>query len=64
MKHRITDEERTVIKLNNLLSDLRIDLEQVGRYLARQSPTVVYNRLITVAESAQFEKEGNHEDKY
>lgn len=64
MKHRITDEEKVVIKLNNLLSDLRIDLEQVGRYLARQSPTVVYNRLITVAESAHYEKERKHEDQY
>lgn len=62
MRNRITDEEKVVIKLNSLLSDLRVDLEMVGRYLARQSPTVVYNRLITVAESAQYEKEENHNE--
>jgi hypothetical protein len=62
MRNRITDEEKVVIKLNSLLSDLRVDLEMVGRYLARQSPTVVYNRLMTVAESAQYEKEENHNE--
>jgi hypothetical protein len=62
MRNRITDEEKVVIKLNSLLSDLRVDLEMVGRYLARQSPTVVYNRLITVAESAQYEKEESHNE--
>jgi len=49
MRHRITEEEKAVIKLNNILSDLRLDVEMVGRYLAKISPTVVYNRLITVA---------------
>lgn len=63
MKHKLTEEEKVVIKLNNLLSDLRVDLEQVGRYLAKISPTVVYNRLITVAESAQYEKEAKHEHR-
>lgn len=61
---RITDEEKVAIKLGNILSDLRVDIEQVGRYLSRTSPNVVYNRLITVAESAQYEKEGNHEPRY
>jgi len=62
MRKRVTDEEKVVIKLNSLLSDLRLDVEMVGRYLAQISPTVVYNRLITVAESAQYEKEESHNE--
>lgn len=62
MRSRITDEEKVVIKLNSLLSDLRLDVEMVGRYLAQISPTVVYNRLMTVAESAQYEKEESHNE--
>ena len=63
ISHRTTNEEKTAIKIGNILSDLRIDLELVGQYLARSSPTVVYNRLITIADSAQYEKEGKHNDR-
>jgi hypothetical protein len=62
IRHRVTDEEKAVIKINNILSDLRLDVEMVGRYLARISPTVVYNRLITIAESAHYEKEESHNE--
>jgi homoserine acetyltransferase len=64
IKQKSTEEEKIAIKLGNILSDLRIDIELVGRYLARTSPNVVYNRLITVAESAQYEKEGNNDPRY
>jgi hypothetical protein len=64
IRQKSTEEEKIAIKLGNILSDLRIDIEQVGRYLARTSPNVVYNRLITVAESAQYEKEGNNDPRY
>jgi homoserine acetyltransferase len=64
IRQKSTEEEKIAIKLGNILSDLRIDIEQVGRYLARTSPNVVYNRLVTVAESAQYEKEGNNDPRY
>lgn len=64
IKQKTTEEEKIALKLGNILSDLRIDIEQVGRYLARTSPNVVYNRLVTVAESAQYEKEGNNDTGY
>jgi homoserine acetyltransferase len=64
IRQKSTEEEKIAIKLGNILSDLRIDIEQVGRYLGRTSPNVVYNRLITVAESAQYEKEGNNDPRY
>jgi hypothetical protein len=34
-----------------------LDLDSVGIYLARYSPTISYNRLLLIAESAEFEKE-------
>ena len=59
---RVTEEEKVAIKLGNILSDLRVDIELVGRYLARSTPTVVYNRLVTVTESATYEKEDKHNE--
>jgi hypothetical protein len=56
-KHIITREEKVAKQIENITSDLRIDLDLVGRYLANQSPTITYNRLLLIAESAEFEKE-------
>jgi hypothetical protein len=56
-KHRLTQEERVAKQIENLVSDLRIDLDLVGKYLADISPTMSYNRLMIIAESAEFEKE-------
>lgn len=58
MRRRIlTEEEKAAKKLSAIVSDVRLDLDLVGTYLARSSPTVVYNRLILIVESAEFEKE-------
>jgi hypothetical protein len=56
-KHRLTPEEKVAKQIENITSDLRLDLDLVGRYLANSSPTVSYNRLLLIAESAEFEKE-------
>jgi hypothetical protein len=56
-KHITTKEEKIAKQIENVISDLRIDLDLVGIYLARQSPTVSYNRLMLIAEAAEFEKE-------
>lgn len=55
----ITPEEQVAQKLSAIVSDLRLDLDRVGVYLARTAPNVAYNRLIEIAESAQFEKESS-----
>lgn len=54
-----TPEEKVAQRLATIVSDLRLDLDQVGVYLARTAPNVSYNRLIEIAESAQFEKEND-----
>jgi pyruvate formate-lyase activating enzyme-like uncharacterized protein len=56
-RHRITNEERVAMKLADICSDLRLDLDMVGTYLARVAPYVSYNRLQEIAESAKEEKE-------
>jgi hypothetical protein len=56
-KHRLTQEEKVAKQIENITSDLRLDLDLVGRYLANSSPTITYNRLILIVESAEFEKE-------
>ena len=59
IKQITTPEEKIAQRLATLVSDLRLDLDQVGIYLARTAPNVSYNRLIEIVESAQFEKENN-----
>jgi hypothetical protein len=53
----MTDEEKVAIKIGKAVSDLTLDIETVGKYLAKIVPNVSYNRLIVVAEAAEFEKE-------
>jgi hypothetical protein len=63
-RHRLTDEEKVAMRLSAIVSDLRLDIEQVGEYLAVIAPTVSYNRLITIAESAQYHKEEKYTNEY
>ena len=54
---RITKEERVARSLIELVNDFTLDLDSVGRYIAEQSPSVLYNRLDVVADSARDKKE-------
>ena len=60
ISRRVTDEEKVAMKLGTMVSDLRVDLELVGEYLAKSQPYVVYNRLQVIAESAKETKEGTN----
>lgn len=59
-KKLVTKEEKVAIQLCNILADLRLDLDMIGIYLVRLSPNVIYNRLITLTDSAEAEKEEQH----
>lgn len=61
-KKLITKEEKVAIQLSTILADLRLDLDMVGKYLVQSTPTVIYNRLITIADSAEYEKEQQYND--
>jgi hypothetical protein len=52
-----TSEEKIAQKLNIIVSDLNLDLEQVGKMVARVLPTLTFSRVMVVLESAQAERE-------
>jgi hypothetical protein len=53
----MTNEESSVAnRISKLVSDLTLDIEQVGIYIGRQ-PNVILNRLEIIAEVAREEKE-------
>lgn len=49
-------EEKLAEKLNVMVSDLNLDLEQVGVMVARVLPELTFNRLMVVLESAEAER--------
>lgn len=53
----MTKNEKTAVKIAELLNDVTLDLDQVGQYLGRLAPTISYNRLMIIAEAAEWEKE-------
>ena len=56
-RKRLTEEEKVGMKMTAAISDLRLDIEEVGRYFAEMSPYVAYNRLQEVAQAAKFYRE-------
>ena len=61
-KKLVTKEEKVAIQLCNILADLRLDLDMIGKHLVQISPNVIYNRLIILTDSAEAEKEDQHID--
>jgi hypothetical protein len=57
MRRIQTREEKAATKIATIVNDITLDLDFVGVYLARTAPTISYNRLLLIAESAEFEKE-------
>ena len=56
-RHQVTEAEKVAKKLEKIVNDVTLDLDQVGIYLARVAPNVSYTRLQVIAESAEYEKE-------
>lgn len=54
-------EEKVAEKIAQLLDSLTLDLDQVGKYIARFLPTTIYNRLLIIAEAAEWEKKEQDE---
>jgi phage regulator Rha-like protein len=57
MAKRMTNEEKIAQNIGKAVSDLTLDIEAVGKYLAQNVPSISYNRLIVIAEAAEAEKE-------
>ena len=58
---KATKEEKVAQSMVGLVNDYTLDLDAVGRYVAEQSTSVLYNRLETVLDSAREEKEKLYE---
>lgn len=52
-----SNEEKLAKIIGDYVSDLRLDLELVGRYLAWYLPNVAYRRILTVMEAMKHERE-------
>lgn len=48
-------EEQTAEKISDLITDLRLDIEQVGIYLARTQPRTILRRFMIIADTAEDE---------
>jgi hypothetical protein len=60
-KQQLSEEQKVAVKITDLLSNVTLDLDLVGKFIAHRQPTTLYNRMILVAESAVDEKEGNND---
>lgn len=52
-----TKESRVADKIGELLNDVTIDLDEVGRCFIDNNLTITYNRLVLMTEAAVHEKE-------
>jgi hypothetical protein len=62
-KHLQTDEEKAAKKLATIVSDVRLDLDEVGSHLANL-PNVSYRRLSEIVDSAEYEKESKYDREH
>ena len=56
-RQRLTQEEKVANYLVTVVKDLTLDLDEIGRYIAINSPNVLANRLDVILESARAESE-------
>ena len=54
---KLTKEDKLAVKMIDQVNDLTLDLDQVGIVIAQISPSVLFNRLEVIVESAREEKE-------
>lgn len=52
-----SNEEKLAKIIGDYVSDLRLDLELVGRYLAWYLPNVAYRRVMVIMEAMKHERE-------
>jgi hypothetical protein len=64
MRKRMTQEEKVAKLLTDIVKDLTLDLDEVGRYMATNTPTVLANRLDVIIESARYEKENLYDREH
>lgn len=58
-----TAEEKAAQQLANIVSDVRLNLDEVGIYLATYE-NVSVRRLVEIVETAEYEKEKNYDRQH
>lgn len=58
-RRTLTKEQKVAQKISELVNDVTIDLEEIGKTIANAHPAITYNRIILVAEAAVEEKENS-----
>ena len=61
---KFTNEERVAKKLSDAVTDVTINLDLVGLYLARAFPNVVFHRLQNIVEATEYERENKYDREY
>lgn len=61
MRRSQTKEQKIAKMLADILNDITLDLDHVGKYLAIHSSSVQFNRIQHIAEVAQLEKEEQYD---
>lgn len=56
-KLQLTKEQKIAKKITELVNDVTLDLDEVGKTIANAHPTITYNRVILLAEAAVEEKQ-------
>lgn len=54
---KATDEEKVAVKMSQLLSDITLNLDDIGKYYARLEPSYHIKRLYVIAGAAEEERE-------
>ena len=57
----LTKEQKVAKQLADMLNDITLDLDMVGKYLGVDSSSVQFNRIQHIADVAQFEKEEQYD---
>ena len=61
-RHKVTEEEKVAVTISKIVTDLRLDLDLIGVYLAYYLPNVAYRRFQEIAEASKEAKEGKSND--
>lgn len=55
MRRYKTEADKKAEQIAKIISDVTLDLDEVGISIARMKPVVIYNRLINIVEAAEWE---------
>jgi hypothetical protein len=64
MRKSLSKEQKVAKQLSDMLNDITLDLDMVGKYLGIHSSSVQFNRIQLIAEIAQFEKESQYDREH